>query len=43
MNFISNLTYLVAGMLGIFIIIGIIVIATVILNKATKKKDKKDK
>ncbi len=41
MNFVTNLTYLLAGMIGIFIIIGIIVIATVILNAATSKKDKK--
>ncbi len=43
MNFVANLTYLLAGMIGIFIIIGIIVIATAVLNLATKKRDKKDK
>ncbi len=42
-NFVTNLSYLLAGMIGIFIIIGIIVIATLILNFATKKKDKKNK
>ncbi len=36
--FASNLTYLVSGMIGIFIIIGIIIIATIILNKVTSKK-----
>ena len=41
MNFVSNLSYLLAGMIGIFIIIGIIVIATAILNAATGKKGKK--
>ncbi len=41
MNFITNLSYLLAGMIGIFIIIGVIIIATAILNAATSKKDKK--
>jgi len=43
MNFITNLSYLLAGMIGIFIIIGIIIIATLFLNFATKKRPKKDK
>lgn len=34
-NFITALSYLVSGWLGIFIVIGIIIIATVILNKVT--------
>ena len=38
--FVAHLTYLVAGMIGIFIIIGIIIIATAVLNKLTKKKKK---
>ncbi len=42
MNFVTNLSYLLAGMIGIFIIIGIIVIATAILNASTSKKNKKD-
>ena len=41
MNFINNLMYLVIGLIGIFIVIGLIVIATIILNKLPegKKKD----
>ena len=39
-NFIAGLSYLVSGWLGIFVVIGIIIIATVILNKVfTEKKD----
>ncbi len=41
MNFVANLSYLLAGMLGIFIIIGVIVLATVILNAVTNRKSKK--
>ena len=41
MEFVSNLVYLVAGMVGIFIIIGIIIIATLIHNAVTKKKNNK--
>ena len=37
MNFISNLSYMASGMIGIFIVIGIIIIATLLLNKITKK------
>lgn len=37
MNFIYNLKYMGIGMLGIFIIIGIIIIITSILNKITSK------
>jgi hypothetical protein len=41
MNFVKNAGYMGAGMLGIFVVIGLIVITTVILNKATSpKKDK---
>ncbi len=43
-NFINNLKYMGFGMLGVFIIIGIIVIATYIISAATKgNADKKDK
>ena len=44
MNFVDNLGYMGAGMLGIFIVIGLIVITTVILNKVTapKKNNKKE-
>ena len=41
MNFVNNLIYMAAGMLGIFIVIGVIMAAVVVLNKLTspKKKD----
>ena len=35
--FISNLKYMGIGMLGVFIIIGIIIIATYAINKFTNK------
>ena len=38
MNFVNNLSYMVSGMIGIFVVIGVIIIATLILNKVTKKK-----
>jgi len=37
MAFIENLKWMGLGMLGIFVSIGLIVLVTVILNKATKK------
>ena len=37
-NFIENLGYIGAGMLGIFIVIGLIIGATCVLNYATKPK-----
>lgn len=42
MRFIENIGYMGAGMLGIFVVIGLIVVATVALNKVTslEKKDK---
>ncbi len=41
MNFVENLKYMGLGMLGIFVVIGLIVISTMILNRVTspKKKD----
>ena len=44
MNFVTSLKYMGVGMLGIFIVIGLIVITTVILNKVTapKKNNKKE-
>ena len=42
MNFVNNLVYLVVGLIGIFIVIGLIVIATVILNRLPDGKSKKD-
>ena len=39
MEFIYNLKYMGLGMLGIFVVIGIIILATVVLNKVTSKKN----
>ena len=36
--FFRNFHYLVSGMLGVFLVIGIIVLATVLLNRLTRKK-----
>ena len=41
MNFLNNAIYMGAGMLGIFVVIGLIIGATYILNRATAPKDKK--
>lgn len=41
MNFITNLRYLAVGMVSIFIVIGIIILATVLLNKIFTNSDKK--
>ncbi len=38
MNFVENLRYMGLGMLGIFIVIGVIALLTVILNAATAEK-----
>lgn len=40
-NFVKNTRYMGAGMLGIFVVIGLIIIVTGILNRVTsaKKKD----
>ena len=38
MNFVSNLWYMGIGMLGIFIVIGVIILLTAVLNKVTSKK-----
>lgn len=40
MEFINNLKYMGLGMLGIFIVIAIIMIITVILNKLFNKSSK---
>ena len=37
-NFIKNLPYMGIGMLGIFIVIGVIILLTVFLNNVTSKK-----
>ena len=39
-QFVENLKYMGVGMLGVFMIIGIIVASTYIIGKATVKKDK---
>lgn len=38
MNFVYNLKYMGVGMLGIFIVIGVIVLITMFLNKITEPK-----
>lgn len=38
-EFIANLKYMGIGMLSIFIVIGVIMLVTVVLNKASKNKD----
>ena len=38
LNFVKNLKYMGLGMLGIFIVIGVIIIATALLNKVFKEK-----
>lgn len=39
MNFVTNLKYMGLGMLGIFVVIGIIALVTAALNYFTRKKD----
>lgn len=38
MNFVDSLYYMGIGMLGIFVVIGIIIVATIIINKVTGRK-----
>lgn len=38
MNFVTNLQYMGVGMLTIFIIIGVIILATMLINKAFSHK-----
>ncbi|MBQ7045631.1 MAG: oxaloacetate decarboxylase [Clostridia bacterium] len=38
MNFITNLSYMLKGMIGIFVVIGVIILITVLLNKFTGGK-----
>ena len=40
MSFVENLKYMGLGMLGIFVVIGIIVCVTVLLNKVLAPKQK---
>ena len=37
MNFVDNLYYMAVGMAGIFLVISIIILITMLLNKFTKK------
>lgn len=36
MNFVKNLGYMWTGMLSIFIVIGVIILVTILLNRFTK-------
>lgn len=38
MAFVDNLKYMISGMIAIFIVIGVIIIITVVLNKIFSKK-----
>lgn len=38
MHFVENLRYMGLGMLGIFVVIGVITLLTIILNKVTEQK-----
>lgn len=46
-NFVNNLKYMGIGMLGIFLIVGVIAVATYVINrvanKYAKKKNEQDK
>ncbi len=37
MNFVNNLGYMATGMVGIFVVIGIIILATSVMNKIFSK------
>ena len=41
MEFVKNLKYMGLGMLGIFVVIGLIIVTTVILNRITSGKKSK--
>lgn len=41
MEFVNNLRYMGLGMLGIFVVIGLIIAATVLLNRFTSGKKNK--
>ena len=38
LHFVENLRYMGLGMLGIFLVIGVIALLTIILNKVTEQK-----
>ncbi len=37
-NFVSNLGYMATGMIGIFVVIGVIILVTTAMNKLSSKK-----
>ena len=37
MNFVSNLGYMATGLVGIFVVIGVIIIATSLMNKISSR------
>ena len=41
-RFVESLKYLCVGMIGIFIVIGVIVLVTLLLNKVFKEKTNKN-
>ncbi len=43
MAFVENLRYMGLGMLGIFIVMGLIILSTLILNAVTAPKKDRDK
>ncbi len=43
MHFVENLRYMGIGMLGIFIVIGVIVLLTILLNSLTAEKKDSDR
>ena len=38
MNFVNNLVYMAAGMIGIFLVMGVVILLTYALNKIFSKK-----
>ena len=38
MNFVNNLVYMAAGMVGIFLVMGVVILLTYTLNKLLSKK-----
>ena len=38
MNFVDNLGYMATGMIGIFVVIGVIIVATTLINKIASRK-----
>ena len=40
MSFVENLKYMGFGMLGIFVVIGLIIVTTSVLNYATRPRNK---